>query len=253
MHAEPQQDGSGAAATGGGGRGACHAWLLRWGIAAGRVGCGRGGRRGAGRLPRRRGCCAEASQQDGSGAAARDPTPAPSTLVRAPPSSPLPAGAQTGDGLQAAAPALFARQPICDDRLTGNPVAPDPRPVPVGALTSDEVQVIQGALDLASKTAESVMTPLAKVWSAPGLPEGLAGMDGGAAEVGASRAGAPVTVIWSPCIERQVRQLCLLASQRPLPSLCFLHSLDHSLRSTNQPINQPTNQRRSSCCLLTPQ
>lgn len=33
----------------------------------------------------------------------------------------------------------------------------------VGALTSDEVQVIQGALDLANKTAEAVMTPLGKV------------------------------------------------------------------------------------------
>lgn len=36
------------------------------------------------------------------------------------------------------------------------------RPVAVGALTSDEVQVIQGALDLANKTAEAVMTPLGK-------------------------------------------------------------------------------------------
>lgn len=35
-------------------------------------------------------------------------------------------------------------------------------PGAVGALTSDEVQVIQGALDLANKTAESVMTPLGK-------------------------------------------------------------------------------------------
>ena len=30
-------------------------------------------------------------------------------------------------------------------------------------LTLDEVQVIQGALDMASKTAESAMTPLDKV------------------------------------------------------------------------------------------
>jgi CBS domain containing-hemolysin-like protein len=33
----------------------------------------------------------------------------------------------------------------------------------VGALTTDEVQVIQGALDMVGKTAESVMTPVAKV------------------------------------------------------------------------------------------
>lgn len=29
-------------------------------------------------------------------------------------------------------------------------------------LTADEAQVIQGALDMASKTAESAMTPMAK-------------------------------------------------------------------------------------------
>ncbi|EFN57253.1 hypothetical protein CHLNCDRAFT_16812, partial [Chlorella variabilis] len=34
----------------------------------------------------------------------------------------------------------------------------------VGALTTDEAQVIKGALDMASKTAEAVMTPLAKVF-----------------------------------------------------------------------------------------
>jgi hypothetical protein len=34
----------------------------------------------------------------------------------------------------------------------------------VGALTSDEATVIKGALDLASKTAEAVMTPLSKVF-----------------------------------------------------------------------------------------
>lgn len=33
----------------------------------------------------------------------------------------------------------------------------------MGALTTDEAQVIKGALDMASKTAEAVMTPLAKV------------------------------------------------------------------------------------------
>ena len=41
----------------------------------------------------------------------------------------------------------------------------------VGALTSDEVQVIQGALDLANKTAEAVMTPLGKASpQAVGMP-----------------------------------------------------------------------------------
>lgn len=45
--------------------------------------------------------------------------------------------------------------------------APVPGWLAVGALTSDEVQVIQGALDMAGKTAESVMTPLGKVRAAP--------------------------------------------------------------------------------------
>ena len=38
-------------------------------------------------------------------------------------------------------------------------------------LTVDEVQVIQGALDMASKTAADAMTPIEKVW----LPLGLVG------------------------------------------------------------------------------
>lgn len=44
-----------------------------------------------------------------------------------------------------------------------------PLPSAVGALTSDEAQVIQGALDMASKTAEAAMTPLSKVRDAAAL------------------------------------------------------------------------------------
>jgi hypothetical protein len=39
-------------------------------------------------------------------------------------------------------------------------------------LTLDEVQVIQGALDMASKTAESAMTPLDKVGGGWGVTRG---------------------------------------------------------------------------------
>lgn len=45
-----------------------------------------------------------------------------------------------------------------------------PAAAAVGALTADEATVIKGALDLANKTAESVMTPLPKV------RQGLAGV-----------------------------------------------------------------------------
>ncbi|KAL4434041.1 hypothetical protein ABPG75_000482 [Micractinium tetrahymenae] len=60
--------------------------------------------------------------------------------------------------------ALFRRQEL--KALVGLHAEPQ-QDGSVGALTSDEVQVIQGALDMAGKTAESVMTPLAKVFMLP--------------------------------------------------------------------------------------
>ena len=58
------------------------------------------------------------------------------------------------------------------------PCPPLPLSAAVGALTHDEVQVIQGALDLAGKTAEAVMTPLGKVGACWGVESGVDGAAG---------------------------------------------------------------------------
>lgn len=58
--------------------------------------------------------------------------------------------------------ALFRRAQL--KALVNIHAEPD-EPGAVSVLTADEVQVIQGALDMATKTAESAMTPLSKVFA----------------------------------------------------------------------------------------
>jgi hypothetical protein len=149
LHAEPQHDGSGGqggrwwwcVCVGGGGGDTHTSARSRSGVGAtvGNTCTGAGLSRQSWLLPLLPGCCHSSIGSCPAGGKRQLPRPQQTVASCS--------GARRWPSL------------ACDGR------SPAACRAAVGALTSDEATVIKGALDLASKTAEAVMTPLSKVRS----------------------------------------------------------------------------------------